>query len=416
MAEMTDFRQRVYRIVSKIPRGTVATYGQIAMLLGDYRCSRAVGNALHQNTDPIQTPCHRVVNGEGYLAMKFGMGGSAIQRERLEAEGVVVVHDENVKMGHPVDRVDLSKYAWDGRVGYHSLNGYLKETFGGKVYKLALDGGFTCPNRDGTIGTDGCIFCSAGGSGDFAQSRNLSITEQIEQGKSLVDAKFAEGEKRQYIAYLQAFTNTYAPIERLRAVYEEALSHPEVVVLSIATRPDCIDSQVVGLLLELREKYKKPIWVELGLQTIHEKSAEYIRRGYPRMTYELAMEALSAPGVEIPVITHVILGLPGETKKQMLETVAYVGRSGSAGIKLQLLHVLEGTDLAKDYEQGKFQTLQMDEYCALVRECIAILPKDMVIHRMTGDGDKKILIAPEWSANKRAVLNLLQHYVVADRV
>lgn len=280
------------------------------------------------------------------------------------------------------------------------MNQYLKDTFGQKVYKIALDGGFTCPNRDGTLGTGGCIFCSGAGSGDFAQNRALSVTEQIENGKKRIAKKIRDGK---YIAYFQAFTNTYAPIERLRALYEEAISHPDVAVLSIATRPDCLPEDVVALLEELNQK--KPVWVELGLQTIHEKTARYIRRGYALSVYDEAVQKLRKVGVQ--VITHVILGLPGETEEQMKETVSYVGKSGADGIKLQLLHVIKGTDLEKEYAAGRFHTMEMETYVNLVAECIAMLPQNMVIHRMTGDGDKKNLVAPRWSADKKKVLNAL---------
>lgn len=283
---------------------------------------------------------------------------------------------------------------------YYSLNQYLKDTFGEKVYKLALDAGFTCPNRDGTLGTGGCIFCSGAGSGDFAECRNLSVTEQIVQGKKRVEKKIKSGK---YIAYFQAFTNTYAPVEKLRNVYEEALMQPDVAAISIATRPDCLPHDVIDLLAELNKS--KPVWVELGLQTIHEKSAEYIRRGYPLAVYDDAVRKLKNAG--LTVITHVILGLPGETEEEMKQTVSYVGAGGADGIKLQLLHVIHGTDLEKEYLAGKFKTLELDEYVRLVADCLELLPKNMVIHRMTGDGDKRTLVAPMWSADKKRVLNAL---------
>ncbi len=291
-----------------------------------------------------------------------------------------------------------------------TLNKYLRERFGQKVYKLALDGGFTCPNRDGTLGTKGCIFCSTGGSGDFAEDRSLSIIEQIECGKRRVEAKMpkvkdnSDNQKsNKYIAYFQAFTNTYAPIDRLRALYMEAVNHPDIVAVSIGTRPDCLPDEVIDLLDELNQI--KPIWVELGLQTIHERTAEYIRRGYPLSVYDDAVNKLSSHNLE--VITHVILGLPGETREDMLETVKYVGESGVQGIKLQLLHVLKNTDLAKDYEQGMFECMTLDEYISLISDCLDILPKHVIIHRLTGDGPKRILIAPEWSKDKKKVLNAL---------
>lgn len=283
---------------------------------------------------------------------------------------------------------------------YYSLNQYLKDTYGQKVYKIALDGGFTCPNRDGTLGIRGCIFCSGAGSGDFAESRMLSITKQIERGKKRIEQKYRDGK---YIAYFQAFTNTYAPVERLRVLYEEAMSCPDVVALSIATRPDCLPDEVVALLTELNQK--KPVWVELGLQTIHEKTADYIRRGYSLSVYDDAVMRLKKAGIQ--VIVHVILGLPGETTEEMKDTVSYVGKSGADGIKLQLLHVIKGTDLEKEYLAGSFRTLEMEEYVNLVAECIALLPEDMIIHRMTGDGARSMLVAPRWSTDKKRVLNAL---------
>lgn len=289
---------------------------------------------------------------------------------------------------------------------YYPVNQYLKESFGEKVYKISLDGGFTCPNRDGTKGTGGCIFCSGHGSGDFAESRMLSINEQINEGRKRIQRKIKDGK---YIAYFQAFTNTYAPVERLRRLFMEAIDHPDIVILSIATRPDCLPDDVIDLLVELNRI--KPVWVELGLQTIHEKTALYIRREYPLSDYDAAVKKLSEAGIH--VITHVILGLPGETADEMLETVSYVGKSGSSGIKLQLLHVLEGTDLASDYRRGMFETLTLFEYTDLVCRCLAALPEKMVIHRITGDGDKKTLIAPLWSADKKKVLNTLNKAISA---
>lgn len=283
---------------------------------------------------------------------------------------------------------------------YLSINKYLKDKFGQKVYKISLDGGFTCPNRDGKTGTRGCIFCSKGGSGDFAESREMSITEQIENGKKKVEKKIKSGK---YIAYFQAFTNTYAPVEMLRQKYEEAINHPDIVALSIATRPDCLGDDVLRLLDEMNKI--KPVFVELGLQTIHQKSAKYIRRGYDLSVYDKAVRDLKKIGVN--VVVHVILGLPNESENDMLETVKYVCESGANGIKLQLLHVIDGTDLAKDYEKGLFKTLEFDEYVNLIVKCVKIIPKDIVIHRLTGDGAKKDLIAPLWSADKKRVLNAI---------
>ena len=284
---------------------------------------------------------------------------------------------------------------------YYALNDYLQDTFGEKVYKIALNGGFTCPNRDGMLDTRGCIFCSGAGSGEFAGRSEDSITAQIEQGKERIKKKIKNGK---YIAYFQAFTNTYAPVQRLRALYEEAVSHPDIAVLSVATRPDCLSQEVVALLQEMNRR--KPVWVELGLQTIHEKTAEYIRRGYPLSVYDGAVKALKEIGVQ--VIVHVILGLPGETEEEMKETVSYVGKSGADGIKLQLLHVMKGTDLERAYREGNCRVMEAEEYVRLVADCIALLPERMVIHRMTGDGDKKTLIAPKWSMDKKRVLNALQ--------
>lgn len=283
---------------------------------------------------------------------------------------------------------------------YLSFNKYLKDKFGQKVYKISLDGGFTCPNRDGKTGTRGCIFCSKGGSGDFAESREMSITEQIESGKKKVEKKIKSGK---YIAYFQAFTNTYAPVEMLRQKYEEAINHPDIVALSIATRPDCLGDDVLRLLDEMNKI--KPVFVELGLQTIHQKSAKYIRRGYDLSVYDKAVRDLKKIGVN--VVVHVILGLPNESENDTLETVKYVCESGANGIKLQLLHVIDGTDLAKDYKKGLFKTLEFDEYVNLIVKCVKIIPKDIVIHRLTGDGAKKDLIAPLWSADKKRVLNAI---------
>ena len=286
-----------------------------------------------------------------------------------------------------------------------TVNQYLKERFGQKVYKISINGGFTCPNRDGTIGYGGCIFCSGYGSGDFAEEASLTVTEQIERGKKRVASKMHSDENNKYIAYFQAFTNTYAPVERLRALYTEAINHPDIVALSIGTRPDCLPKAVLDLLSEMNRI--KPVWVELGLQTIHKKSADYIRRGYELPVYDRAVKELKCRGIE--VITHVILGLPGETREDMLSTVDYVGKSGVSGIKLQLLHVIKDTDLEKDYNHGLFRCMTMDEYVELIYDCISILPDDVIIHRMTGDGARKTLVAPIWSTDKKRVLNALNN-------
>ena len=282
---------------------------------------------------------------------------------------------------------------------YYSVNEYLKQTFGEKVYKISLDGGMTCPNRDGTLGTRGCIFCSEGGSGEFSADRMLSVTEQIAEAKERIEAK---SDCRKFIAYFQPFTNTYAPVERLRRLFEEAIAPEEIVAISIATRPDCLPAEVISLLAELNQI--KPVWLELGLQTIHPSTAAYIRRGYPLSDYDRAVSVLRENGIN--VITHVILGLPGETREMMLESVRYAGER-SDGVKLQLLHVLKNTDLQLDYEAGSFRTLTLDEYVDILCEAVELLPKDTVIHRLTGDGDKKLLIAPLWSADKKRVLNTI---------
>lgn len=283
---------------------------------------------------------------------------------------------------------------------YYSFNNYLRKKFGCKVYKISINAGFTCPNRDGTLDTRGCIFCSAGGSGDFAESAALSVTEQIEKGKERVKNKIKNGK---YIAYFQAFTNTYAPVEILRKKFAEAINHPDIVMLSVATRPDCLPDEVIELLKELNRI--KPVSVELGLQTIHEKTAAYIRRGYPLACYDSAVKRLKA--ADIDTVCHIILGLPGESEQEMLESVEYACKSGINGIKLQLLHVLRGTDLAADYAAGKFEVLTMEEYLKIIKQCLEIIPKNIVIHRLTGDGAKKDLIAPLWSADKKKVLNAI---------
>lgn len=282
---------------------------------------------------------------------------------------------------------------------YTTLNSYLKEKFGCKVYKISLDCGFTCPNRDGTLGYGGCIFCSEGGSGDFAESRTLGVTEQIESGKERVKNKIKSGK---YIAYFQPFTNTYADVNTLEKIFSEAINHPNIVALSIATRPDCLEQEKVELLSRLNKI--KPIFVELGLQTVNEKTAKYIRRGYTLDVYDDAVERLHEQGIN--VVTHIIIGLPYETKEDMLSSVKYVCKV-TDGIKLQLLHILKGTDLAKDYFEHKFEVLSLEEYTDIIAECVKIIPENVVIHRLTGDGAKKDLIAPLWSANKKKVLNTI---------
>ena len=285
------------------------------------------------------------------------------------------------------------------------LNGYLRERFGCKVYKISINGGFTCPNRDGTVGTGGCIFCSAGGSGEFSTDPLMSVTDQIEEARKKVSSKIKDGK---YIAYFQSFTGTYAPAERLRQLYEEAIAHPDVAALSIATRPDCLPEEVLDLLEELNRI--KPVWTELGLQTIHENTAKLINRCYDLKVYDRALSELKKRGIE--VITHVILGLPGETRDDMYETVKYVCDAGTDGIKLQLLHVLKGTVLESMYEKGEFSVLTEDEYIDILKECVKLIPDRVVIHRLTGDGDKKILTAPLWSGDKKHVLNRINKEVL----
>ncbi len=285
------------------------------------------------------------------------------------------------------------------------LNDHLRETFGCKVYKLALNGGFTCPNRDGSLDRRGCIFCSEGGSGEFAEDPTKSITAQIEDGKKRISKKIKDGK---YIAYFQAYTGTYAPVSVLRKLFTEAISHPDIVVLSVATRPDCLPDEVLDLLGELNRI--KPVWIELGLQTIHEKTAAYIRRGYATAVYDSAVSKLHKRG--ITVITHVILGLPGETKKDMAATVRHVCNIGSDGIKLQLLHVLKGTDLEKEYLAGRFEVLSEDDYIDILKECVSLIPDTCIIHRLTGDGDKRLLVAPLWSADKKHVINHIHNILI----
>lgn len=292
---------------------------------------------------------------------------------------------------------------------YHKLSDDLIEKFGCKVYKLALSGGMTCPVRDGKIHTKGCIFCSQDGSGSFCEKSTDDINAQIENAKKRVERKIKDGK---YIAYFQDFTNTYAPIEYLEKIFTKAISHPDIVALSIATRPDCLPDEVLALLEKLNKI--KPVWVELGLQTIHEKTAQYIRRGYSLEVFDKAVSDLKKIGIE--VIVHIILGLPFETKEMMYETVDYVGKCGIDGVKLQLLHILKGTDITKNYENGEFKCLELNEYIEILENCIKILPKDVTIHRLTGDGAKKDLIAPIWSSDKKRVLNAVNTAFKNDNI
>lgn len=283
---------------------------------------------------------------------------------------------------------------------YKTFNDHCKERFGCKVYKLSLDAGFTCPNRDGTLGTGGCIFCT--GSGEFAEKGD--ITQQLENAKARVIQKNKYGK---YIAYFQAFTNTYAPVEHLRQLYEAAMEPEDVVGISIGTRPDCLGDGVVALLEELNRK--KPVYVELGLQTVHEETARYIRRGYPTRVYDDAVRRLKAAGLE--VVTHLILGLPGETEEMAVQSTRHAVQAGTDGIKFHLLHVLRGTDLEQDYRQGRFRCLELGEYARILKACLRVLPTHVVVHRITGDGAKRDLIAPLWSGDKKRVLNFLNSYL-----
>lgn len=294
----------------------------------------------------------------------------------------------------------------------NDLNSYLKNRFGKKIYKISLDAGMTCPNRDGTIDTRGCIFCSEGGSGDFAGSCSLSITEQINTGKTLVSKKIKnEDNTSQYIAYFQAYTNTYAPIDRLRTIYMEAATNKDIVAISIATRPDCIDAQIMDLIYEIHQI--KPVFIELGLQTSNEESASFIRRGYTNKIFEDAINLITIYNDKlhsnnpIHIVVHTIIGLPNEDYPVMLETIKYINQFPIHGIKLQLLHILTNTDLAKEYEKNPFKVLSLEEYTDILIKLLENLREDIVIHRMTGDGPKNILIAPEWSKNKRNVLNYI---------
>ena len=286
---------------------------------------------------------------------------------------------------------------WDGK-RYYSFNSYLKQTFGEKVYKISLNGGFTCPNRDGTLGTRGCIFCSEGGSGDFAPDAALPIGEQIEEGIRMIRQKT---DASKYIAYFQAFTNTYAPYEKLHSLFYDAILRQEIVGLAVGTRPDCLPPDVLELLDELNQI--KPVFVELGLQTIHEKTAQFIRRGYPLSCFEQAVKALHDLGIN--VVVHLILGLPGETEEMMLESVRYLNQLPVNGVKFSLLHVLKHTDLGALYEKHPFPVYELDDYVDFVIRCIEELREDIVIHRLTGDGPKDLQIAPRWTLNKRKVLN-----------
>lgn len=294
----------------------------------------------------------------------------------------------------------MQRKTW-GEKRYYSLDYYLKTTFGEKVYRLSLNGGMTCPNRDGSLDSRGCIFCSAGGSGDFASAPTLSITEQIEDAKSKVQKK---SDCRKFIAYFQAYTNTYAPVDYLRGIFTEAIMHPDIVALSIATRCDCLPPEVLELLGELNRI--KPVWVELGLQSIHDETLRTIRSGFTLSQFREAVSSLEK--YHIDVITHLIFGLPGETKEMMLASLDYISRLPIKGVKLQLLHVLKNTDLGSLYEKEPFPLFSLEEYCDFIVDCIERLPEHIVLHRLTGDGPRSLLIAPLWSTDKKRVLNTIQ--------
>ena len=283
---------------------------------------------------------------------------------------------------------------------YKTANDYYKEKHGCKVYKLSLDGGFTCPNRDGTVGTGGCIFCSALGGGEFAEGGS-NITEQLKRAKCRVEAKIKNGK---YIAYFQSFTNTYAPIERLKKLFYEAIKPDYIVGLNIGTRPDCLSDETIELLKDLNKI--KPLTVELGLQTSNDNVAEYINRGYKADVYKNAVLRLKNAGIE--VITHIIIGLPNDNP---IITTEYAVNCGTDGVKFHLLHILKNTRLAEEYEKGNVKPLEIEEYAEILKKCISVLPSHIIVHRITGDGAKKDLIAPLWSADKKKTLNYLNNYL-----
>ena len=297
---------------------------------------------------------------------------------------------------------------WNGK-RYHSLNYFLRNKFGEKIYKISLDGGFTCPNRDGKVAKGGCTFCSARGSGDYAGSRILSISEQFEDRKVMMEKKWKDGK---YIAYFQAYTNTYAPVEELRRKYDEALAQKNVVALSIATRPDCLDKDVLDYLEELNKKTY--LWVELGLQTINDNTARNFNRGYDLEVFDKSIKELQKRGIE--VVVHTIFGLPGETKEDMLKTVDYVAHSGAQGIKFHLLHLMTGTKMVEQYESGELQLLSKEDYIDLICKGIAMIPEEMVVHRLTGDAPRQSLIGPMWSLKKWEVLNDIDKALVDNDI
>lgn len=295
---------------------------------------------------------------------------------------------------------------------YYSLNEYIRQTYNTKMYKLSLSGGMTCPNRDGLIDNRGCIFCSAGGSGDFtgaALSKDNNIDIQIDTAKALVSRKYSGSD---YIAYFQSYTNTYADVNYLRRLFYDVVKRPEIRILSIATRPDCLSSDIIELLAELNSI--KPVWIELGLQTIHERTAKYIRRGYTLDVFEEAVRNLNRIGIR-PIV-HMIIGLPGENESMILETAKYLSHCNISGVKLQLLHVLKNTDLAQEYFNGSVDILSLTQYSEILGKIIKLLPPDCVIHRLTGDGPKNLLIAPLWSGNKKNVINTINRYLQENAI
>ena len=293
----------------------------------------------------------------------------------------------------------MSKKEWNGK-RYHTLNHFLREKFGEKVFKISLDGGFSCPNRDGKVGRGGCVFCSARGSGDFAGDRDFSISKQFDDVKTMMAHKWKSGK---YIAYFQAYTNTYAPVEELRRKYNEAIEKEGVVALAIATRPDCLDEDVLDLLEEMSKKLY--VWVELGLQTSNDETAKIINRGYMLETFDEAMSNLKKRNID--TVVHAIFGLPGETKEDMINTIDYIAHSGAMGIKIHLLHLMKNTALVKEYEMGNLEFLSQEDYIDLITKSVSMLPEEMIVHRLTGDAPRNELIGPMWSLKKWEVLNAI---------
>ena len=300
------------------------------------------------------------------------------------------------------------KKEWDNK-RYHSLNYFLRNKFGEKVYKISLDAGFSCPNRDGKISKGGCIFCSERGSGDFAGDRNFSIHKQFENIKEMMHKKWKKGK---YIAYFQAYTNTYAPVKVLRQKYTEALNEEDVVALAIATRPDCLEDDVLDLLEEINKEYY--VWIELGLQTTNDDSAKLINRGYTLDVFEDAIRRLKERNIDF--VVHTIFGLPGESKEDMLRTVDYVAHCGAKGIKFHLLHLMKGTPLVKLYENGKLIFMEQDDYIDVICKAVAMLPQDIVVHRLTGDAPRNLLIGPMWSLKKWEVLNAIDKAMIDNDI